>query len=104
MPLASLRDLATDVQFLIGTRRSAKDVRGLFLGGLQALEMTGPGPMVGFKLQSLANVAANSQDLLETVNEVGIAHEKSLYVDPVARLALSVMQLAVAVDSHNRQN
>ena len=59
--------------------------------------------MVGFKLAGLANVASQSQDLLETVDEVAIAHEKALYVDPVARLALSVMQLAVAVDAHNRQ-
>ena len=58
--------------------------------------------MVGFKLAGLANVASQSQDLLETVDEVAIAHEKALYVDPVARLALSVMQLAVAVDQHNR--
>jgi len=101
MPLASLKDLATDCEFLVGCRRSSKAIRGLFLGGLQGLEMVGP--MVGFKLAGLANVASQSQDLLETVDEVAIAHEKALYVDPVARLALSVMQLAVAVDAHNRQ-
>ena len=101
MPLASLKDLATDCEFLVGCRRSSKAIRGLFLGGLQGLELCGP--MVGFKLAGLANVASQSQDLLETVDEVAIAHEKALYVDPVARLALSVMQLAVAVDAHNRQ-
>ena len=101
MTLPALRDLATDCEFLVGCRRSSKAIRGLFLGGLQGLEMVGP--MVGFKLAGLANVASQSQDLLETVDEVAIAHEKALYVDPVARLALSVMQLAVAVDAHNRQ-
>ena len=100
MTLPALRDLATDCEFLVGCRRSSKAIRGLFLGGLQGLEMVGP--MVGFKLQGLANVASQSQDILETVDEIGIAHEKALYVDPVARLALSVMQLAVAVDAHNR--
>ena len=59
--------------------------------------------MVGFKLAGLANVASQSQDLLETVDEVAIAHEQVLYVDPIHRLALSVMQLALTVDSHNRQ-
>ena len=101
MPLASLKDLATDCEFLVGCRRSSKAIRGLFLGSLQMVETVGP--MVGFKLAGLANVASQSQDLLETVDEVAIAHEKALYVDPVARLALSVMQLAVAVDAHNRQ-
>ena len=101
MTLPALRDLATDCEFLVGCRRSSKAIRGLFLGSLQGLEMVGP--MVGFKLAGLANVASQSQDLLETVDEVAIAHEKALYVDPIHRLALSVMQLAVAVDQHNRQ-
>ena len=101
MTLPALRDLATDCEFLVGCRRSSKAIRGLFLGGLQGLEMVGP--MVGFKLAGLANVASQSQDILETVDEIGIAHEKALYVDPTYRLALSVMQLAVAVDAHNRQ-
>jgi hypothetical protein len=100
MPLASLKDLATDVEFLVGTRRSARAVRGLFIGGLQGLEMAGP--LIGFRLQGLANVAAASEDLLTTVDECAVKYEQ-LYVDPVARLALGIMQLAVAVDSHNRR-
>ena len=32
MPLAALRDLATDCEFLVGCRRSSKAIRGLFLG------------------------------------------------------------------------
>ena len=80
MTLPALRDLATDCEFLVGCRRSSKAIRGLFLGGLQGLEMVGP--MVGFKLTGLANVASQSQDLLETVDEVAIAHEKALYVTP----------------------
>ena len=101
MPLAALQDLATDVEFLVGTRRSARAVRGLFLGGIQAVELAGP--LIGFRLQGLANVAAASEDLLTTVDEVAVKYESQLYVDPVARLALGIMQLAVAVDSHNRR-
>jgi hypothetical protein len=86
MPLDALRDLGRDVEFLVGTRRSAKAVRGMFIGGLQAGEVVGP--FVGLDLTGLASVAAASEDLLQTVDEVAIAHEKSLYVDPVARLGL----------------
>ena len=101
MPLTSLRDLAVDVEFLVGTRRSAKAVRGMFIAGLQAGELAGP--LVGLELQGLANVAASSEDLLLTVDEVAVKYEKILYVDPVARLALAIAQLALAVDSHNRR-
>ena len=101
MTLESLQDLQRDCEFLVGTRRSAKAVRGLFLGGLQAAELAGP--LIGFKLTGLANVAAASEDLLQTVDEVGIKYESQLYVDPVARLCLGVAQLALAVDAHNRR-
>jgi hypothetical protein len=101
MPLDALRDLGRDVEFLVGTRRSAKAVRGMFIGGLQAGEVAGP--FVGLDLTGLANVAAASEDLLQTVDEVAIKYESQLYVDPVARLGLAVAQLAFAVDAHNRR-
>ena len=101
MALEALRDLGNDVEFLVGTRRSAKAVRGMFIGGLQAVETAGP--LLGLELRGLANVAASSEDLLSTVDEVAVKHESSLYIDPVARLALAVVQLALAVDSHNRR-
>ena len=101
MALEALRDLATDVEFLVGTRRSAKAVRGMFIGGLQGLEVAGP--MVGFKLDGLANIAASSEDLLATVDEIAIKYESQIYVDPIARLAMGIAQLALAVDSHNRR-
>jgi hypothetical protein len=101
MPLEALRDLGQDVEFLVGTRRSAKAVRGMFLGSLQGVEAAGP--YLGLQLHGLANVAAASEDMLSTVDEIAIRHESSLYVDPVARLGLAVIQLALAVDSHNRR-
>ena len=101
MPLEALRDLGQDVEFLIGTRRSAKACRGLFIGGLQGVEAAGP--FLGLQLNGLANVAASSEDLLQTVDEVAIKWESSLYIDPVARLGIALAQLALAVDSHNRR-
>jgi hypothetical protein len=101
MPLEGLRDLGQDVEFLVGTRRSAKAVRGLFIGGLQGVEAAGP--FLGLELRGLANVAAASEDLLSTVDECAVRYESSCYVDPVARLGLAVVQLALAVDSHNRR-
>jgi hypothetical protein len=73
----------------------------MFIAGLQAGELAGP--LVGLELQGLANVAASSEDLLLTVDECAVKYEKILYVDPVARLGLAVVQLALAVDSHNRR-
>ena len=101
MPLEALRDLGQDVEFLVGTRRSAKAVRGLFIGGIQGVEAAGP--LLGLELRGLANVAASSEDLLSTVDECAVRYESSCYVDPIARLGLAVMQLALAVDSHNRR-
>ena len=101
MALEALRDLGQDVEFLVGTRRSAKAVRGLFIGSLQGVEAAGP--LLGLQLGGLANVAASSEDLLSTVDEVAVKYESSLYVDPIARLGLAVIQLALAVDSHNRR-
>ncbi len=65
MPLEALRDLGQDVEFLVGTRRSAKAVRGMFLGSLQGVETAGP--YLGLQLNGLASVAASSEDLLSTV-------------------------------------
>ena len=101
MPLEALRDLGQDVEFLVGTRRSARAVRGLFIGGIQGVEAAGP--FLGLELRGLANIAAASEDLLSTVDEVAVKYESSLYVDPIARLGLAVVQLALAVDSHNRR-
>ena len=101
MPLEALRDLGQDVEFLVGTRRSAKAVRGLFIGGMQATEAAAP--FLGLDLRGLANVAAASEDLLSTVDECAIRYESQVYIDPMARLALAVVQLALAVDSHNRR-
>jgi hypothetical protein len=101
MPLDKLRDLAVDVEFLVGTRRSAKAIRSMFIAGLQAGELAGP--LVGLELQGLANHAASSEDLLLTVDELAVKYESTMYVDPVARLGLAVLQLALAVDGHNRR-
>ena len=101
MPLEALRDLALDVEYMVGTRRSAKAVRGLFIGSLQGMEAAGP--FLGLQIHGLANLAASSEDLLQTCDEVGVKWESSLYVDPVARLGLAVVQLALALDSHNRR-
>jgi hypothetical protein len=100
-PLEELRDVARDVEFLVSTRRSAKAVRGMFIGGVQVLE-TG-GPYFGLELQGLTGVVAQSNELLETVDEAAVRHEACCSVDPVARIAIQMAQLILALDSHNRQ-
>ena len=100
-PLEELRDLARDVEFLVSTRRSAKAVRSMFIGSVQVLE-TG-GPYFGLELEGLTGVVAQSKDLLETVDEASVKYEGIMEVDPVARIAIQMAQLVMAVDSHNRQ-
>ena len=100
-PLEELRDIARDVEFLVSTRRSAKAVRGMFIGSVQLLE-TG-GPYFGLELEGLTGVVAHSTDLLETVDEAAVKYESIMEVDPVARIAIQMGQLILAIDSHNRQ-
>jgi hypothetical protein len=100
-PLGELRDLVRDVEFLVSTRRSAKAVRSMFIGGVQVLEKGGP--FFGLELHGLTSVVAQSKDLLETVDEAAVRHETMMEVDPLARIAIQMGQLILAIDSHNRQ-
>ena len=95
-----LSSLLEEVQFLVETRRSTAQARGLFLAGLTMGEAAGP--YVGLKLQGLTATAANSDELLRTVDECALKYEGVVQVDPVARLAMAVGQLALAVDGSNR--
>ena len=95
-----LAALLEEVQFLVETRRSTAQARGLFLAGLTMGEAAGP--YVGLKLQGLTQVAAQSTDLLTTVDEVALKYEGVVQVDPMARLAMAVGQLCLAVDGVNR--
>ena len=101
LDIESLRDKAADVQYVVATRRSSKAIRGLFLGGLASTELIA-GPVLGLELQGLAGFASRSEDLMQTVDEVGVKYGDQLYVDPVIRLSMGMMQLCMAVDAHNR--
>ena len=101
LDIESLRDRAKDVEYVVSTRRSSKAIRGLFLGGLASTELIA-GPVLGLELQGLAGFASRSEDLMQTVDEVGVKYGDQLYVDPVIRLSMGMVQLAMAVDAHNR--
>ena len=101
LSIDELRDKAKDVEYVVATRRSSKAIRGLFLGGLASTELIA-GPMLGLELQGLAGFASRSEDLMQTVDEVGVKYGDQLYVDPLIRLSMGMMQLAMAVDAHNR--
>ena len=101
LSIDELRDKAKDVEYVVATRRSSKAIRGLFLGGLASTELIA-GPLLGLELQGLAGFASRSEDLMITVDEVGVKYGDQLYVDPVIRLSMGMMQLAMAVDAHNR--
>jgi hypothetical protein len=99
--IESLRVLAEDVAHMVGTRRSAAQSRTMYVGGLQLSEKVGP--YAGLNLEGLASMAASSEDLLRTVDEVGVKYANELYIDPLIRLGMATMQLALAVDNLNRQ-
>jgi hypothetical protein len=101
LSIDELRDKAKDVEYVVATRRSSKAIRGLFLGGLASTELIA-GPILGLELQGLAGFASRSEDLMQTVDEVGVKYGDQLYVDPLIRLSMGMMQLAMAVDAHNR--
>ena len=101
LSIDELRDKAKDVEYVVATRRSSKAIRGLFLGGLASTELVA-GPILGLELQGLAGFASRSEDLMQTVHEVGVKYGDQLYVDPLIRLSMGMMQLAMAVDAHNR--
>ena len=101
LSIDELRDKAKDVEYVVATRRSSKAIRGLFLGGLASTELVA-GPILGLELQGLARFASRSEDLMQTVDEVGVKYGDQLYVDPLIRLSMGMMQLTMAVDAHNR--
>ena len=101
LPLQKLRDLSQDVEFLVATRRSAAACRSLFVGSLVGLEAMAP--YAGMDLKGLSNVAASSEDLLLTVDECAIKYESVIQIDPLARMAIGVGQLCLAIDAHNRR-
>ena len=95
-----LAALLEEVHFLVETRRSSAQARHVFLAGLTMGEAAGP--FVGLKLQGLTQVASQSSDLLTTVDEISLRYQSETRIDPVARLAMCVGQLALAVDGANR--
>ena len=97
--LEDLRDRARDTEYLVSTRRSAAAMRGMFLGALATGEIVGP--VVGLNLTGLSTFAARSEELLLCVDECVIKYDTVIAVDPAARLAMAVVQLAIAVNDHN---
>jgi hypothetical protein len=98
--LYELRDLCRDVEYLVATRRSSKAMRSFFLAGLGVLEVSGG--IVGLQLNGLTHIASQNEELLSTVDEAAIKHEKLLELPPLQRLAIGVAQLAFVVDAKNR--
>jgi len=98
--LYELRDLCRDVEYLVATRRSSKAMRSFFLAGLGVLEVSGD--IVGLQLNGLTHIASQNEELLSTVDEAAIKHEKLLELPPLQRLAIGVAQLAFVVDAKNR--
>jgi hypothetical protein len=104
MGVPELERCLEDVVFLVESRRTTAQARGLFLAGLSIGEASGP--YLGLRLSgpvSLTATAASSEEILRTVDEIGLKYEAVARLDPVHRLCLSLGQLALAVDQANRR-
>lgn len=96
-----LNDKLKQVQTIVESRRSFNSTRSMFLVGLGAMEKCDY--MVGLKLQGLTNCAANSPELMLTVDEVSIKYfDRMVATDPLLRLFMGLGHLAIAVDGANR--
>ncbi len=96
-----LATLLEEVQFLVETRRSTAQARGLFVAGLSMGEAAGG--YAGLRLQGLTATAASSEEILRTVDECALKYEGVVApLDPALRLAMAVGQLVLAVDASNR--
>ena len=98
--LAALRELADDVHHQVGTRRTGEQMKGLFLAGVNVAEVALP--MVGMEVAGLTNIISQNDDILKTVDEIAIARDAAVYVAPEMRLAGAVLQICLALDTHNR--
>ena len=96
-----LAALLEEVQFLVETRRSTAQARGLFVAGLSMGEAAGAS--VGLCLKGLTATAASSEEILRTVDECALKYEGVVApLDPALRLAMAVGQLVLAIDASNR--
>jgi hypothetical protein len=96
-----LNDKLKQVQQAVESRKSVNSSRAVFLVGLSSLEKVDY--MAGLKLQGLTNCAAQSEELMLTVDEVAIKYfDHMVSSDPIIRLCIGLGHLALAVDSANR--
>ena len=99
-PVSAIRELADDVKHQVGTRRTGEQMKGLFLAGVNVAEIALP--MVGMEVQGRTNIISQNDDILKTVDEIAIARDAAVYVAPEMRLAGAVVQIILALDTHNK--
>jgi hypothetical protein len=99
LPLNSLRILSEDVEFMVATRKSSQASRTLFLSSLTITETISK--PLGIKLNGLTNLCAVNDELLSTVDELGVKYESDVMVTVEQRLMLQMGQLCIALHRHN---
>ena len=99
LPLAQLRVLSEDVEFMVATRKSSQASRTLFLSSCTVAETISK--PFGLKLTGLTNVCAANEELLSTVDELAVKYESNMMVSVEQRLMLQMGQLCIAIHRHN---
>ena len=97
--LPRLEELLLDVQFMVESRQSIKMARGTFISGITMIEAISP--VIGLRLEGLSVVSAQSENLLECVDEIYIKHAPKCQ-DPIHRLGFELARLCYTLDAHNR--
>ena len=90
------------VEFMVSTRRSLDKTRGVFVMGCIAGEEIGQ--MVGLKLKGFTQKIVNEAEILSTWDEISIKYDNAIITDPIHRLSLSLIMLAIATHKENAQN
>ena len=97
-----LQLLLEDVEFMVSTRRTLDKTRGVFVMGCIAGEEIGQ--MVGLKLKGFTQKIVNEPEILSTWDEISIKYDNAIITDPIHRLSLSLIMLAMATHKENAQN
>jgi hypothetical protein len=91
--------LLEDVEFMVSTRRTLDKTRGVFVMGCIAGEEIGQ--MLGLKLKGFAGKIVNEPEILSTWDELSIKYDSAIMTDPVHRLSLSLLMVAMATHKEN---
>jgi hypothetical protein len=95
-----LEILLENIEFCVSVLQSGKQSRIIFLTSLAIWESLGK-KVLKLQLDGLTNIASQSPELMETVDECSIKYSDEKAIDPIYCLAMHVGQLSLAIHTKN---